>query len=292
MACYVAKDLGRNRVHVFNASDRELVRRQGEMEWVAKLTTAYKENRFTLFCQAIIPIGTTIQDRKHYELLVRLRDSGGRLVSPNAFIPAAERYNFMPTIDRWVIHRAFSQFRWFNSEDCYSINLSGTSLNSDTLVSYIKDELDKTSLSPEQVCFEVTETAAIANLGAAANMIKELKKLGFKFALDDFGQGLSSYAYLNNLPVDYLKIDGEFVRNINTDPVSFEIVSSVHKISHLLGMETIAEYVEDESIVETLKDIGIDYVQGFQFGLPEPMTKEGGHSDTISRLPAIAEPAY
>lgn len=294
MACYVAKDLGRNRVHIFNPSDRELVRRQGEMEWVAKLTAAYKENRFTLYCQAIIPIGvnTSVKERKHYELLVRLRDTGGRLVSPNSFIPAAERYNFMPTIDRWVIHRAFSQFRWFNSENCYSINLSGTSLNSDTLVAYIKEEMDKSSLSPEQVCFEVTETAAIANLDAAATMIKELKKLGFKFALDDFGQGLSSYSYLNNLPVDYLKIDGEFVRNVKTDPVSFEIVSSVNKISHLLGMQTIAEYVENESILEVLREIGIDYAQGFQFGLPEPMQKEASPSfSAIHRLPALAEPA-
>jgi len=273
MACYVAKDLGRNRVHVYNPNDKELTRRQDEMEWVAKLTTAIKEERFCLFCQKISDIKEP-KSPPHYEVLLRLRDSDGKLIMPDEFIPAAERYNFMPTLDRWVIHHIFSRFRWFNSETHFSINLSGTSLNSDSLVDFIKDEIQRSSLSPGQVCFEVTETAAIANLKNAANLIQEIKSLGFRFALDDFGQGLSSYTYLNNLPVDFLKIDGEFVRNINQDPVSCEIVTSIQKIGHLLGMQTIAEYVEDEKILHTLKNIGIDHVQGFHFGQPEPLDKE------------------
>lgn len=273
MACYVAKDLGRNRVHVFNPDDKELVRRQGEMEWVAKLTTAFREERFCLYSQKITALNHNTE-AEHYELLLRLKDSDGKLIAPDSFIPAAERYNFMPTLDRWVIHNTFSRFRWFDSSASYSINLSGTSLNSDTLVAYIQDELNRSSLSPSQVCFEVTETAAIANLKAAAKIIQQIKSLGFHFALDDFGQGLSSYTYLNNLPVDFLKIDGEFVRTVNTDPVSYEIVSSIQKISHLLGMQTIAEYVEDEHILNTLIEIGVDHVQGFHFGSPTPLSDE------------------
>jgi len=273
MACYVAKDLGRNRVHVYNSQDKELIRRHDEMEWVAKLTAALKEERFCIYCQKITAINEN-NEQDHYELLLRLRDSDGKLITPDAFIPAAERYNFMPTLDRWVIHKTFSTFRWFNSQAKFSINLSGTSLNSDSLIDYIKDELERSSLQPGQVCFEVTETAAIANLKAAANIIQEIKSLGFHFALDDFGQGLSSYTYLNNLPVDYLKIDGAFVRKINHDPVSREIVTSIKKIGHLLGMQTIAEYVEDEHILDTLKKIGVDHVQGFHFGSPVPMNVE------------------
>jgi len=275
MACYVAKDMGRNRVHVYNSQDKELIRRHDEMEWVAKLTAAFKEERFCLYCQKISAIKET-DEQYHFELLLRLRDNDGKLITPDSFIPAAEKYNLMPTLDRWVIHNAFSAFRWFNSHAKFSINLSGTSLNSDSLIDYIKGEIDRSSLSPEQVCFEVTETAAIANLKTAANIIQEIKSLGFKFALDDFGQGLSSYTYLNNLPVDYLKIDGEFVRKINHDAVSLEIVTSIQKIGHLLGMQTIAEYVEDEKILSTLKKIGIDHVQGFHVGIPVPMNSELG----------------
>jgi EAL domain-containing protein (putative c-di-GMP-specific phosphodiesterase class I) len=196
----------------------------------------------------------------------------------------------MPTIDRWVIRTAFARHRWFTNGDRFSINLSGTSLNSESIVAFIQTELEKTSLNADQVCFEITETAAITNITAAASMMNDLKKLGFNFALDDFGKGVSSYSYLNNLPVDYLKIDGEYVREINSNPVSYEIIRSVNEIAHLLGMETIAEYVENDAILATLKTIGIDYVQGFNFGLPQPL--EDHDSADIVDLQVHAEPAF
>lgn len=275
MACYVAKDTGRNRVHVYSQGNKELVRRKDEMQWMSKLTAALKENRFLLYKQPIVPLGrkaNSNNEEKRYELLLRLKNADGEIVLPNEFIPAAERYNFMPTLDKWVIGNAFSYLANSKSDNTsYSINLSGTSLNTHTLLKYIKQELGKHGISPENICFEITETAAIKNLSKVAKLVRELKKLGFKFALDDFGKGVSSFMYLSSLPVDYLKIDGEFVKNLPNNTVNHAIIWSINNIGRILGIQIIAEYVENEHLHESLNDIGIDYAQGFKFGEPEPL---------------------
>ena len=275
MACYVAKDTGRNRVHVYSQGNKELVRRKDEMQWMSKLTTALKEKRFLLYKQPIVPLGrkgNSGNEEKRYELLLRLKNADGEIVLPNEFIPAAERYNFMPTLDKWVIGNAFSYLANSKSDNTsYSINLSGTSLNTHTLLNYIKQELRKHDISPENICFEITETAAIKNLSKVAKLVRELKKLGFKFALDDFGKGVSSFMYLSSLPVDYLKIDGEFVKNLPNNTVNHAIIWSINNIGRILGIQIIAEYVENEHLHEALNDIGIDYAQGFKFGEPEPL---------------------
>ena len=275
MACYVAKDTGRNRVHVYSHGNKELVRRRDEMQWMSKLTTALKEHKFVLYKQAIVPLCADELNHSRYELLLRLHGSNGGLIHPKEFIPAAERYNFMPTLDRWVIRTAFSYLSESSElNTSYSINLSGTSLNTNTLLTYIKQELKKFEINPENICFEITETAAINNLPKVAKLVRELKKMGFKFALDDFGKGVSSFMYLSSLPVDYLKIDGEFVKNLLNNTVNHAIIWSINNIGRILGIQIIAEYVENEHLHDALSDIGIDYAQGFKFGEPEPLHVE------------------
>jgi diguanylate cyclase (GGDEF)-like protein/PAS domain S-box-containing protein len=272
MACYVAKDTGRNRVNIYSHVNKELVRRRDEMQWMSKLTSALKENRFVLYKQPIVALGSDKRQPLRYELLIRLHDTDGRLIQPSEFIPAAERYNFMPTLDRWVIRAAFSHLAENNQEHaCYSINLSGTSLNTNTLLKYIKLEHEKYNINPENICFEITETAAIDNLPKVAKLIRELKLAGFKFALDDFGKGVSSFMYLSSLPVDYLKIDGEFVKNLLNNTVNHAIIWSINNIGRILGIQIIAEYVENEHLHDALIDIGIDYAQGYKFGEPVPL---------------------
>ena len=282
MACYVAKDTGRNRVHIYTRGNKELVRRKDEMQWVSRLTLSFKENRFVLYKQPIVPICSSEIQVSRYELLLRLKEPDNNIILPSEFIPAAERYNFMPTLDRWVIHAAFSCARHDAENACYSINVSGTSLNSNTLLSYIKQESKKFRINPEQFCFEITETAAINNLPKTAKLIRELKALGFKFALDDFGTGLSSFTYLSKLPVDYLKIDGDFVRNLSDNTVNHAIIWSISNIGQMLGMQIIAEYVENDQIYNTLSDLGIEFAQGFKFGQPQPM--ENARFDTAAFL--------
>jgi len=272
MACYVAKDTGRNRVHIYSRGNKELVRRRDEMQWMSKLTRALKENRFVLYKQPIVALGSDKRQNVRYELLLRLHDTDGRLIQPSEFIPAAERYNFMPTLDRWVIRAAFAHLSENNEENAsYSINLSGTSLNTNTLLKYIKLEHDKYNINPNNICFEITETAAIDNLPKVAKIIRELKQDGFKFALDDFGKGVSSFMYLSSLPVDYLKIDGEFVKNLLNNTVNHAIIWSINNIGRILGIQIIAEYVENEHLHDALIDIGIDYAQGYKFGEPVPL---------------------
>lgn len=272
MACYVAKDTGRNRVHIYSHGNKELIRRRDEMQWVAKLTQALKENRFVLYKQPIAPLCSDKPYKDRYELLLRLYDNTGTLILPSEFIPAAERYNFMPTLDRWVIRNAFMYVAESAGDtECYSINLSGTSLNTNTLLRYIMQESKKYNIKPENICFEITETAAINNLPKVAKLVRELKKMGFKFALDDFGKGVSSFMYLSSLPVDYLKIDGEFVRNLLNNTVNHAIIWSINNIGRILGIQIIAEYVENEHLHDALNDIGVDFAQGYEFGRPEPL---------------------
>lgn len=271
-ACYMAKDLGRDRIHVYHPDDTEMVLRKGEMQWVAQINQALDEERFCLYAQPIK--GISGNDEMHYEVLLRLLDEKGEIVPPGAFLPAAERYNLIEKIDRWVVKNTFelmaSNTEFFDNIHFISINLSGKSLTNPKFLEYIFAELNRSKIESEKICFEVTETVAISNLDAASTFISILKEVGFSFALDDFGSGLSSFGYLKTLPVDYLKIDGMFVKDIIDDPIDKAMVESINNIGHVMGMKTIAEFVENDQIKEMLNDIGVDYVQGYGIGKPEP----------------------
>jgi len=275
-ACYKAKEDGRNRVHVFKHDDVELSERLGEMTWVSRIQEALQEDRLVLYKQDITSIDKVVEaDVLHCEILLRMKDRDGNIIGPDMFIPAAERYNLMLSVDKWVIDKTFSWLSQLGDKqkqiNLCSINLSGISITESSLASYIHDKLQEYDVPAERICFEITETAAITNLVKATAFLDNLHKLGCKFALDDFGSGVSSYGYLKNLAVDFLKIDGEFVRDITTNPISFAMVKSISEIGHMMGKITIAEYVEDQQTVEMLKDIGVDFAQGYYFSRPEPL---------------------
>jgi diguanylate cyclase (GGDEF)-like protein/PAS domain S-box-containing protein len=275
VACYMAKDKGRNRIHVYQHGDTELAKRHSEMQWIGRITQALEEQRFLLYQQRIVP--TRPGDAgNHFELLLRLRDRDGNIVPPANFIPAAERFNMMPTLDRWVIRSAFTHYtrKMRNGgmpPTTYAINLSGTSLNDEHFLAFVQEQLETHRFPAHNLCLEITETAAISNLAVASNFIKQLKKLGCRFSLDDFGSGLSSFAYLKNLPVDYLKIDGNFVKDMLTDSMDSAIVESINQIGHILGMQTIAEFVESQEIFARLKEMNVDYAQGYGIEKPKPL---------------------
>ena len=276
-ACYSAKERGRNRVQVYRPNDTELAQRQGEMQWVAKITKAIEEDRLCLYQQAIHCIDGTMEVGDHYEILVRMRDEAGNLVPPIAFIPAAERYNLMPAIDREIIRKSFAAFdRIYGPASTRrlaraSINLSGNSLSDEGLTLFIRQQFADHNVRPEQICFEITETAAIANLTHAVAFIRELKMLGCSFSLDDFGSGLSSFAYLKSLPVDTLKIDGSFVKDMPQDPIDTAMVRAINNIGHVMGLKTVAEFVENDVILGMLKEIGVNYAQGYGVAVPAPL---------------------
>ena len=271
VACYSAKDMGRNRVHLYRQSDVSL--RHEEMKWVSRITHAVEDDRLELFFQPIIGIGDE-QSKAcgHYELLLRMRDENGELVRPDLFIPSAERYNLMSTLDRWVIHEALSKLADRSSvgEARYTlaINLSGSSLSEDRFLEFVIDELKKQKLPDGAICFEITETAAISNLSQVVHFMQTLKQLGCRFSLDDFGSGLSSFTYLKNLPVDYLKIDGHFISNVAKDSVDESMVRAIHQVGNAMGIKTIAERVESQEVLEKLGSIGIEYAQGFYIARP------------------------
>jgi diguanylate cyclase (GGDEF)-like protein/PAS domain S-box-containing protein len=279
LACYAAKDTGRNRVHVYERSDELVSEKHGEMHWTGRITKAMEEERFRLFRQPIV--GITGDNNQHYEVLIRMIDEEGGIVPPGAFIPAAERYNLMAGIDRWVINEVFQMIAENDPADpikgtdkVISINLSGDSLNDDNLYSFIISLKDKYGISLNNVCFEITETVAISNLVKATTLINDLKKHGCRFSLDDFGSGLSSFAYLKNLPVNYIKIDGSFVKDVSRDPVDRAMVVSIQQMGRAMKLNTIAEWVEDEETLVALKDIGVNYVQGYHLGRPEAIKPE------------------
>ncbi len=276
VACYKAKEEGRNRFHVFTHDDVELSKRLGEMGWVSRIQSALKEDRLLLFKQIIQPVADTGKaDKMHCEVLLRMKELDGSIISPDMFIPAAERYNLMLSLDKWVINRTFFWLSQLGDQleqiGLCSINLSGNSITESSLASYIHHKLQEYHIPAGIICFEITETAAITNLVKATNFLDELHKLGCLFALDDFGSGVSSYGYLKNLPVDFLKFDGEFVRDIATNPISLAMVKSINEIGHMMGKKTIAEYVEDQQTLDLLKEIGVDYAQGYFFSRPAPV---------------------
>lgn len=273
VACYVAKDKGRNEVHVSRLNDVEQARRQMEMQWSMRIPPALRENRFVLYHQKILPLRDQPDLPPRCELLVRMVEPDGSLVLPGRLIPAAERFRQMPEIDRWVIHHALALVASLPPDAfaSYAINLSGQSLGQPDLLNYVKREILRSGVNPGRIVFEITETAAIQNIAHAYRFMSELRKLGCQFALDDFGSGLSSFGYLKNLPVDYLKIDGSFVRNMLRDAHDHSIVVAIAQIAHTLGLTCVAEFVGDHETVIALKEIGVDYGQGFYLHVPEPL---------------------
>jgi diguanylate cyclase (GGDEF)-like protein/PAS domain S-box-containing protein len=275
-ACQAAKEAGRNRVHSFEENDIDLMRRRREMQWAARINSALEEDRFEIFRQTILPLQQP-ETGAHYELLLRMRDETGKIIAPYDFITAAERYGITPQIDRWVIENAF---RWLVSEAdereklaMCSINLSGQSLGDDKFLPYVIDQFHRSGLDATKICFEITETAAIASFSQANRFIQALKELGCKFALDDFGTGLSSFGYLKHFPVDFLKIDGSFVKEILHDPIDREMVRSINEIGHLTGKQTIAEFAENLDIINMLRSLGVDYAQGYGVSQPQRVLK-------------------
>jgi len=271
-ACYMAKDQGRNRIHVYHPEDTDLAKRHGEMQWVERINQALEEDLFCLYAQPIVSInGDT---GTHYELLIRMKDENGDIIPPDEFLPAAERYNLITKIDCWVIEHAIDLLAndpvFLKNISFCSINLSGQSLTNQDILKFIINQVIESEIQSKKICFEITETAAISNLNGATKFISTLKGLGCQFALDDFGSGLSSFAYLKNLPVDYLKIDGMFVKDIADDPIDYAMVKSINEIGQVMGMQTIAECVENDAIKGILKKIGVNYVQGNGIGKPQP----------------------
>ncbi len=275
VACYSAKDQGRNRVQLYKPDD--VPERHREMHWVSRLTRACDEGRFELFYQPIVPIGENTCEREHFELMLRLRDESNSLITPAEFIPAAERYNVMPSIDRWVVRRALDtvvhQGRTGVTPYTVAVNLSGTSLNDERFLDFLIGELNSRQLTPGAICFEITETAAIANLGNVVHFMRELKTRGCLFALDDFGSGLSSFLYLKTLPVDYLKIDGQFIENVTRDPIDRSMVAAISQVGKSMGIHTIAERVESVEAIQELGRLGIGFAQGFHIAAPRPASE-------------------
>jgi diguanylate cyclase (GGDEF)-like protein len=278
-ACYIAKDLGRNRVHIFAPDDTKVVRRLGEMQWPQRIREALQGSGFLLYAQRMKLLQDDTEGEDIMEFLLRLRGDNEEIIPPGAFIPAAERYNLMRDIDTWVVDRAFEliaheqTLQPTSRPRVYAINLSGQSLDDDEMAQLVRTRIQQFGVNPRSVCFEITETSAIANLSRATALMKDLRELGCRFALDDFGTGLSSFAYLKKLPVDYLKIDGEFVRDLLKDPVDRAMVETINNIGHVLRLKTIAESVESEATLEAVRRIGVDYAQGFEIAKPAPIVR-------------------
>jgi diguanylate cyclase (GGDEF)-like protein/PAS domain S-box-containing protein len=276
-ACAAAKEAGRNRVYSFQENDIDLMRRRREMQWAARIHNALDESRFELFRMKIDPL-QKVDLGAHYELLLRMKDETGKIVSPNDFIKAAERYGITPQIDRWVIEHAL---RWLVSEAdererlaLCSINLSGQSITDEKFLPFVQQQLRSSGIDGSKICFEITETAAVNSYSQANRFMEALKKeYGCKFALDDFGTGLSSFGYLKHFPVDFLKIDGSFVKEILHDPIDREMVRSINEIGHLTNKLTIAEFAENEEIINMLRSLGVDYAQGYGISSPQRILK-------------------
>jgi diguanylate cyclase (GGDEF)-like protein/PAS domain S-box-containing protein len=275
VACYVAKDLGRNRIHVYEEGDA--AERHQEMQWVARINRALEEERFELFYQPIVPIGTAEGHWPHYELLLRMRDERGEIVAPTAFIPAAERYNLMPGLDRWVVSHTLETLAYKGAPGTapytLAINLSGTTLNDARFLDFVLDELTAAAVVPGAICFEITETAAIANLDRVISFMRALKARGCRFSLDDFGTGLSSLTYLKNLPVDYVKIDGQFVRNVLRDGADECVVESIARMARAFKIHAIAERVESRDVMKRLGELGVSFAQGYFIAVPQPVSE-------------------
>lgn len=274
IACYEAKNSGRNRLHIYQEKDESLLLQNDQMQWVPRITEALERDQFRLYAQTIKPTDSSL-DYVHYEILIRFKDDSGKIIPPGAFLPTAERYNLITKIDLWVIEKTFEwlskHIKTIHPNSHFSINLSGQSLGDEKILKCITHLLNRKSVPAKMVHFEVTETMAISNLKSANQFIKKIKSFGCGFSLDDFGSGLSSFGYLKNLAVDTLKIDGIFVRDIIDDPIDAAMVDSINTIGHVMGLKTIAEFVENDEIAKKLCDIGVDYLQGYGISKPVPI---------------------
>jgi len=276
VACYLAKEKGRNRVQLHSSADTELRRKYGEMVWVQRIRDALDEQRFFLDAQSIKPLHKK-SEAAHIEVLLRLRDENGRIVPPSTFIPAAERYGLMPQLDRWVVSRTFAELTARKAQrgepiGLCAINLSGDTMSDRTFAGFVEEQFDRTGIDPSTICFEITETAVIANLNEATCFIETMRRMGCRFALDDFGAGMSSFTYLKRLPVDYLKIDGSFVCDVLRDPIDRAMVETINRIGKLMGKQTIAEFVETPEIAAAIRKMGVDYAQGYGIAVPAPFS--------------------
>ena len=274
IACKAAKDEGRGRIQVFQEDNTTLVRRSEEIEWIGRVQEALRENKFVLYCQPVLPVSKG--EPEHFEVLVRMLDDDEEVLAPDMFLPAAERYQLMPLVDRWVVHNSLRMLgeTWDSisaTKAVFCINLSGQSLTNTGFLAFIEHELERSGVPADRICFEITETAAISNIDEAIIFMNALRKVGCSFSLDDFGAGLSSFGYLKVLPVDYLKIDGSFVREVTNDTVSLSMVQAICQIGSTMGLSIVAEYVGDQPTVDLLKDVGVDFLQGFFIGKPVPL---------------------
>jgi diguanylate cyclase (GGDEF)-like protein/PAS domain S-box-containing protein len=274
-ACYVAKEQGRNRVHVFEPSDADVARHQDEMRWVPRLQTALELGDFQLLAHDIVPGASGVPTGRHLEVLIALPDASGRLIAPGEFLPAAQRYGLMGQIDRWVVRQVVEWLVWRGNTgrkmpELVAVNLSGSSLSDGEFRDFVEEQV-RGLRRARVLCFEVTESEVITNLTEVSAFMQRIKAMGCSFALDDFGSGLSSFAYLRRLPVDYIKIDGQFVRDSFHDGVNLAMVDSIHRIGRVMGLKTIAESVENEATYRRMREIGVDYCQGFYFGVPKPL---------------------
>ncbi len=278
-SCYAAKNAGRNQSFLYSPADIETVQRQTAVEAVSDITSEIDDDRFMLYCQPIVPLSTQMSQQHHYEILIRKVGLEGEISLPTTFIPSAERYHLMPNIDRWVIKNTFAAYRKLldiSHERCnylFSINLSGTSLGDKSFLGYIREQFAIYAIPPSAICFEITETAAIVNLKNTINLFTALRKTGCKFALDDFGSGMSSFMYLKNFEVDYLKIDGSFVKEMHENKIDHAMVRSIHSVAEALNIKTVAEFVENDEILKELKIIGVHYGQGIRLGEPVVLKK-------------------
>jgi diguanylate cyclase (GGDEF)-like protein/PAS domain S-box-containing protein len=297
-ACYVAKEQGRNRVHIYEPNDEAVAERHGQMQWVQRIQNVLEEDRFRLFFQPIAKLSREPgeENTTHGEVLIRMLDDYNRIVGPGSFISSAERYQLMPAIDRWVVSNTFRMLtldkqRISAHVSTCCINLSGQSLSDERFMEFLVSEIRESGVAPELLCFEITETAVIANLCNASSLISKLRAMGCRFALDDFGVGLSSFGYLKNLAVDYLKLDGCFVKNMVHDKTDMAMVEAINQIGHSMDIRTIAEFVEDEQTLEAVRKIGIDYAQGYEIAKPVPI-EIGLYSEPLdySRTDRLSQP--
>ncbi len=273
-ACYMAKHSGRDRVHTVTYDDKNVSEKREQTQWVNRINDALNENRFTLYAQDICSLSDNPAAPAHREVLIRMIDEYDEVIPPMAFIPPAERYDLMPKIDDWVVRNVIAQLKQDTSNTLYAINLSGQSLADEKFTAQTLVHLSDKDINPCRLCFEITETSAIANLNNATEFLKALQALGCLTALDDFGSGLSSFAYLRNLPINYLKIDGMFVKQIAEDETARVMVEAIHSIGHTMGLKTIAEFVENEATERLLKQMHVDFAQGYYYGVPQPLNQQ------------------
>jgi diguanylate cyclase (GGDEF)-like protein/PAS domain S-box-containing protein len=274
-ACYVAKKQGTGRVAVYSARDEALARHTGEIQWLQKLQGALKESRFQLYYQPIVPAYGTDGGGPAMEVLVRLQEEDGRQIPPAEFLRAAERYRLMSLVDRWVVQTTLAALGRgaipVSSDRCVAINVSGQTLADTQFLEFVVECLDSTGVAPSQVCFEISETAVMANLEHARRFVGVLHGMGCQFALDDFGSGVGSFSNLKNLPMDYLKIDGSFIRNLARDTVNQAMVTAMIKLARTLNFKVIAEQVEDSAALDAARRMGVDFLQGYAIARPQPL---------------------